>query len=169
MFCSSSKFQKQGCSILITPIAGLMLAACVPAVFAEEKPDESSGWHFRVAPYLWMVALNGDVTVKGQESDLDLSFNDIWDELNIAAMLTFDARKGKWGIFGDTVYANLGNRKMVGGIKIDPTVKLARLAAGGSYQLGTWRLSDTVAKMGRLSLLMACSVLATPISTSILT
>ena len=85
MFCNSSKFQKQGCSILIIPIAGLMLAACVPAVFAEEKPDESSGWHFRVAPYLWMVALNGDVTVKGQESDLDLSFNDIWDELNIAA------------------------------------------------------------------------------------
>ena len=70
MFCNSSKFQKQGCSILIIPIAGLMLAACVPAVFAEEKPDESSGWHFRVAPYLWMVALNGDVTVKGQESGM---------------------------------------------------------------------------------------------------
>jgi hypothetical protein len=52
MFCSSSKFQKQGCNILIIAIAGLMLAACVPAVFAEEKPDESSGWHFRVAPYL---------------------------------------------------------------------------------------------------------------------
>jgi hypothetical protein len=68
MFCNSSKFQKQGCSILIIPIAGLMLAACVPAVFAEEKPDESSGWHFRAAPYLWMVALNGDVTVKGQET-----------------------------------------------------------------------------------------------------
>jgi hypothetical protein len=148
MFCNSSKFQKQGCSILIIPIAGLMLAACVPAVFAEEKPDESSGWHFRVAPYLWMVALNGDVTVKGQESDLDLSFNDIWDELNIAAMLTFDARKGKWGIFGDTIYANLGKSKKVGGIKIDPTVKLARLAAGGYYQLGTWRLSDTVGKDG---------------------
>ena len=147
MFCNSSKFQKQGCSILIIPIVGLMLAACVSAVFAEEMPDESSGWHFRVAPYLWMVALNGDVTVKGQESDLDLSFNDIWDELNIAAMLVFEGRKNRWGFVGDALYANLGKSTStdVTGIKIDPTVKLSYLGAGGFYRLGTWDLSQTPA------------------------
>ncbi|MEX1348142.1 MAG: hypothetical protein AB1Z31_10455 [Desulfobacterales bacterium] len=148
MFCNSSKFQKRGCSILIIPIAGLMLAACVSSVSAEEKPAANSSWEFQVAPYMWFISLEGDVTVKGQESDIDLNFSDIWDELNIAAMLTFDARKGKWGIFGDTIYANLGKSKKVGGIKIDPTVKLARLAVGGSYQLGTWRLSDTAGKDG---------------------
>ena len=108
MFCSLSKFQKQGCSILIITIAGLLLMAYVPTVFAEENPAENNGWEFRVAPYLWLVALDGDVTVKGQESDLDLSFSDIWDELNIAAMLTFDAREGKWGFLGDVVVANIG-------------------------------------------------------------
>jgi hypothetical protein len=146
MFCNSSKFQKQGCSILIIPIAGLMLAACVPAVFAEEKPDESSGWHFQVAPYLWMVALNGDVTVKGQESDPDLSFSDIWDELNIAATLTFDARKGKWGFLGDVIVANLGKSTRGEGIKIDPTIKQTLLTAGVSYRLGTWNFSETTGK-----------------------
>jgi len=30
-----------------------------------------------------------------EESELDLGFSDIWDELNIAGMLTFDARKDK--------------------------------------------------------------------------
>lgn len=143
MFCNSSKFQKQGCSILIIPIAGLMLTACVPAAFAEEKPAANSGWEFRVAPYMWFLSLEGDATVKGQESDLDLGFSDIWDELNIAGMLTFDARKGKWGIFGDMTAANLGKKKTVGGIRIDPTIKMALLTAGGSYQLGKWKLSDT--------------------------
>jgi hypothetical protein len=93
-----------------------------------------------------MVALNGDVTVKGQESDPDLSFNDIWDELNIAAMLTFDARKGKWGFLGDMVVANLGKSTSGDRIKIDPTVKLALLTAGVSYRLGTWNLTDTPGK-----------------------
>jgi hypothetical protein len=81
----------------IMAVAALVLAAYLPAVSAEEKPVESSDWEFQVAPYMWFLSASGDVTVKGQESDLDLSFNDIWDELNIAAMLAFDARKGRWG------------------------------------------------------------------------
>jgi hypothetical protein len=146
MFCNSSRFQKHGCRILIIPIAGLMLAACVPAAFAEEKPHDNSGWEFQVAPYLWMVALNGDVTVKGQESDPDLSFSDIWDELNIAATLTFDARKGKWGFLGDVIVANLGKSSSDEDIKIDPTIKQTLLTAGVSYQLGTWNFSETTGK-----------------------
>jgi hypothetical protein len=66
--------------------------------------------------------------------------------LNIAAMLTFDARKGKWGLFGDMIGADLGKRRKVDGIKIDPTIKLALLTAGGSYRLGTWKLSDEAGK-----------------------
>ena len=97
---------------------------------------------------MWFLSLGRDVTVKGQESDLDLSFSDIWDELNIAGMLTFDARKGNWGIFGDMIGANLGKSKKVDGIKIDPTIKLALLTVGGSYRLGTWKLSDPVRQYG---------------------
>ena len=71
-----------------------MIAVYVPSAVAEEKPAENNSWEFAVAPYMWFLSLDGDVTVKGEESDLDMSFSDIWDELNIAAMLTFDARKG---------------------------------------------------------------------------
>jgi hypothetical protein len=126
----------------------LSLAVVAPLVSAEEKPDEKGGWEFRVAPYMWFISLDGDVTVRGQESDLDLGFSDIWDELNIAGMLTFDARKDKWGLFGDMIAAHLGKSKTVNGIKIDPTIKMALLTAGGTYQLGRWKLSDTEGKDG---------------------
>jgi hypothetical protein len=40
--------------------------------------------------------MDGNVTAKGQKSDVDTDFSDIWDELNIAGMVTFDARKDNW-------------------------------------------------------------------------
>ena len=78
---------------------------------------------------------------------MNLSFSDIWDELNIAVMLVVEVRKNRWSFVGDALYANLGKSRHtdVAGIKIDPTVKLSYLAAGGFYRLGTWDLSHTPA------------------------
>jgi hypothetical protein len=74
-------------------IAAFLLAVFAPLVSAEEKSDGQSGWEFQVSPHIWFLSLDGDVTVKGQESDADMSFSDIWDELNIAGMITFEGRK----------------------------------------------------------------------------
>jgi hypothetical protein len=124
----------------------LLLAVLAPLVSAEEKPDKDREWEFRVAPYFWFVSMDGNVTAKGQKSDVDTDFSDIWDELNIAGMVTFDARKDNWGFLGDVIYADLGKSKSVGSIDIDPTVKLAWVSAGGFYRLGTWKLSDAAGK-----------------------
>ena len=72
MFCKSYNFSKQRQLFIIFGIVAFMIAVCEPAVFAEEQNAETNGWDFRVAPYMWFVALDGDVTVRGQESDLDL-------------------------------------------------------------------------------------------------
>ena len=124
----------------------LTFSVFIPPVAAEEKPLEKNGWKFHVAPYMWFLSLEGDVTVNGQKSDVDASFSDIWDELNIAGMVNFEARKDKWGFFGDAIAAHLGTKKTVNGIDIDPTVKLVMLTAGGFYRLGTWTLSDAAGK-----------------------
>jgi hypothetical protein len=123
-------------------IAVLLVTVNVAAVSAEEKPNENGGWEFQVVPYMWFISASGDITVKGQKADLDLSFSDIWDELNIAGMLAFEGRKNRWGFYADMIAANLGHSTTVGGIKIDPTAKMAYLTAGGFYRLGTWGLSD---------------------------
>jgi hypothetical protein len=76
-----------------------------------------------VAPYLWAIAMNGDAMVMGQKADVDVSFSDIWDELNFAFMMEYEARKGHWGLWGNTIYAILGNSNgNVGGIEIEPKV-----------------------------------------------
>jgi len=94
--------------LFILVIAAFIFNPFAAAVAAEEKPDAQSGWEFQVAPYLWALAMNGDATVKGQEADVDVSFSDIWYELNIAFMLEYEARKGRLGLWGNTIYANHG-------------------------------------------------------------
>jgi hypothetical protein len=85
--------------------------------------------------------MDGNVTAKGQKSDVDTDFSDIWDELNIAGMVTFDARKDNWGFLGDVIYADLGKSKSVGSIDIDPTVNshpTRRFACVGCSAPRTW-------------------------------
>jgi len=143
----SHRFLRQGRVLLILVIAALIFGPLSPAVAAEEKTDKQSGWDFHVAPYLWAVSMNGDATVKGQEADVDVSFSDIWDELNYAFMMEYEARKGRWGLWGNTIYANLGKSNAdVDGFEIEPTVNALWQGIGGFYRLGTWGLADAPGK-----------------------
>jgi hypothetical protein len=130
----------------ITVAVAFMLVALTPWVAAEEKPAEN-GWEFHVAPYLWAISMNGDATVKGQKADVDVSFSDIWDELNFAFMAEYEARKGHWGLWGNTIYANLGKSNAnVGGLEIEPKVNVLWQGVGGFYRLGAWDLADAPGK-----------------------
>ena len=134
--------------LLILMIVAFMLAALAPSVTAEEKPAES-GWEFHIAPYLWAISMHGNATVKGFDFDVDLDFNEIWDELNFALMLEYEARKGPWGLWGNTIYANLGDNNASGSLgltDIDPTINVLWQGLGGYYRLGTWDLSDAPGK-----------------------
>lgn len=70
----------------------------------------SSEWEFSVTPYFWAPALSGKVSHRRLPVvDIDASFDKIFDNLDFAAMLIGDARKGRYSIFGDLIYAKLGN------------------------------------------------------------
>jgi hypothetical protein len=145
MYFKTCIFLKQTSCILTIVIVVLISALNVPTVAAEEKPAESD-WEFTMAPYLWAISMDGNVTVRGLEAEVDASFNDIFDELNFAVMLAYEARKGHWGLWGNTIYSNLGNSDVKGpaGLgEIDPTVTAFWQELGGFYRLGTWDLADS--------------------------
>jgi hypothetical protein len=146
MYCKSFVFFRHTGCLLTIAIVVLIAALNVQTVAAEEKHDQSNGWEFSVAPYLWAISMNGDVTVRGLEAEVDASFNDILDELNFAFMVQYEARKGHWGLWGNTIYSNLGNSDVEGpaGLtKIDPSVTAFWQELGGYYRLGTWDLVDS--------------------------
>jgi len=128
-----------------TPLLLILFLVLVAAIPGSPAAQEE-GWEYAVTPYLWTLSLDGDVTVKGRKSDVDMEFSDIWDELNIAGMVAFQARKGEWGFYGDVIYANLGKTTHVEGVRIDPDINLLLLTAGGFYRMGTWDLSEVPGK-----------------------
>jgi hypothetical protein len=69
--------------------------------------QESDGWQFRITPYLWMLALDGTTAALGNDVEVDASFSDILDNLNIALSANMELSKGKFFVVLDTMYAQL--------------------------------------------------------------
>lgn len=86
-------------------------------LFQSSYAAESDQWQFEFTPYLLAAGLDGTVGVRGVEADLDMSFNDIWDDLDSAFMGIFTAQKGPWTFGLETVYMKLeenGARSVTG-------------------------------------------------------
>jgi len=120
------------------------LMAVTPArLSAQGQSDEMDDWSYSVSPYMWLLSMDGDVTVKGIKADLDADFSDIWDELNIGGMVEFEAwKKNRFGFFVNGMYSDLGHSTEIGPLKVDPDLQAFWGETGVMYRLGTWDLSD---------------------------
>jgi hypothetical protein len=158
---------------MMTCRSGAALAATVAAaligspVAAEDAAPAWAPWELSLTPYLWALSMKGDVGVGQTEADVDASFSDILDNLNVAAMLVLELRKGRFGLLSDTIYANLEDDAATGEdrIKIKATANMLIQGFAGTYRLGTWQLAD-FAEAGPLSVTVdPYAASATPIST----
>jgi hypothetical protein len=88
----------------------LTFAAAAPA--AGQAPAagerEAGQWQFVISPYFMGAAMSGTTAVAGQEMQVDLSASDIFENLKFGMMGTALARKGKWGLGFDGMWASLG-------------------------------------------------------------
>lgn len=76
-----------------------------PAVLAPPTSD----WNLLVTLPGWAAGLNGDVGVEGYKPiAVDMGFMDILEHLDMAAMLTLEARHRRWGLILDGIYMDMG-------------------------------------------------------------
>ena len=73
------------------------------------QPAGSDEWEFQVTPYLFMSAIDGTLGVGGRTAEVDVSFADVFRNLNFGFMGTLEAKKGKWLIPTDMMYVNMGD------------------------------------------------------------
>ena len=77
--------------ILVAALIFLAVGLICPLAYAEESSAHSD-WEFSLAPmYLWAVSIDGDMTVKGNDVEMDVPFNEIFD--NLKGALTFHLRE----------------------------------------------------------------------------
>jgi opacity protein-like surface antigen len=72
---------------------------------------EQNGWNFEVTPYFFAAGLDGTAGARGIEADVDASFSDIWDNLDIGLMGLFLARRGPWTLTFDGVYFKVADQR----------------------------------------------------------
>ncbi|MCQ1058981.1 hypothetical protein ACQKPX_04940 [Photobacterium sp. DNB23_23_1] len=90
----------------LSAITGVLAGFCFGHATAANDVDR---WQYEVTPYLLIAGLDGTTGVQGFTTDVDASFSDIIDNLDMGFMGLFTARKGPW-VFGlEGVYIDIGN------------------------------------------------------------
>jgi hypothetical protein len=120
-------------------VALFMLAVSLAPASADDTLTPSDEWRYFVAPYLWATGIDGDTTVRGTTIPVDVSFGDIVDDLDFAALVHFEAMKGSWGFFVDTIYMDLGDEFTVGPVSGSVSQQLGLAEAAGYRRWGSDR------------------------------
>lgn len=71
--------------------------------------SDTNAWQFEITPYLFAAGLKGRAGVRGVTTDVDMSFNDIWDNLDSAFMGLFTAQNGRWSYGLEGVYFKISD------------------------------------------------------------
>ena len=87
---------------LYTAVAGIVMAMTSLSSAAEQSTSDR--WNYGAEIYLWGAGMGG-TTQAGD--DIDISFSDILDNLDMALMTKLAARKDKWTLFADIIYMDL--------------------------------------------------------------
>lgn len=101
---------------------------------SDPAPVAADAWEFRLGLPAWMSGLKGDVGVLGRLAAVDASFcGDIVPAIDMAAALSFEVRKGRWGFLTSGIYMNLSDVAAPPGPLVDAVhLKLQQLMLDGA-------------------------------------
>ena len=99
----------------------------------ENNENTKEPWEFDVTPYVWLAAVNGDISYLNDTAPVSAEFKDVLEDLNIGFFMHAEAKKGKWFIMGDIMYINISKEGSFddGNLKTELEIKqtVAELAA----------------------------------------
>ena len=81
-------------------IIGVSLALLSTSVWAQES--DSLNW--KIAPYLWMLSLDGEIAVGGSVQDIDVSFSDILSDFELGGSVYAEIGKANNAFHMDYTY-----------------------------------------------------------------
>lgn len=123
--------------ILKSRMLSCVTAAALACSLAATPGRAHEGWDWTGLIYFWGAGLGGETTT-GQ--DVDVSFSEILENLDIGLMGSIEARNDRWAIFGDAIYLNISdddNAAVGAGIpvSVDADIKGFVFTAGVGYDL----------------------------------
>lgn len=94
----------------MTTFGKRIIAALTVAPFAGLAAAQDARWEFTASPYLWVPANTTSTETALGMLEADASIRDVLSATEFALMGVFEARRGRWGLIADLLYADLSER-----------------------------------------------------------
>src|SRR5213079_130512 len=110
---------------LVTAATSVLTAGQVqlePKAMVPPTITDDDHWHFNIGMPGWIAFISGDIGLHGVTSNVVVDFGQIVTHVAGIASISADARKGRFGVYGDLLYMSLS-----AGIYGDGLVKKANL------------------------------------------
>ena len=97
--------------MLVPLVAVLTVLLLTSGALAQQSADKANDWQFGASIYGWFPDLNGQTSFSPPDSDNDfeVDIEDILENLESLLLVSFDLRKGAWGVYTDVVYMDVGD------------------------------------------------------------
>lgn len=122
-----------------------------PALAAGAAAPEDR-WEFSITPYLWMFGMDGDVRIRNTSVEFDVGFDDIFENLDFAAIARMEARNGRIGLYLDPVFGQVSADGDSGGADVEVETDLFLLDFGALYRVLDRRTESGRAHVAEISL-----------------
>ncbi len=115
------------------------LSLCLPAGLAAAAEPED--WQFELAPYLWLMGIDGDISTGALDYSASASFSDIVDQAKYGAQFILEANRGRWVNFVQIDYGVLESDDITGplglaDVEAEVASALGTIATGYRAPLG---------------------------------
>ena len=98
------------------------------------NPESSFGGFFRTN--LWLLDLDGDMTVEQRESDVDLSFGDTFGDTDFSGQMVLDLHGAQMGVLFDITYISFDTDNRFQGVKTEIDADMFLADVTFKYRLG---------------------------------
>ncbi len=88
-------------------VLGLVVSAGAAHAQSVSTPSPGQEWGFEASFYLFASSIDGDVGIRNVDADVDVSFGDILENLDIGGMGFLSGRNEDWSFVVDAAYLKL--------------------------------------------------------------
>src|ERR1043166_857470 len=107
---------KPFCAAAVVVVVGGLRAGTMELQPKESAPPtitQAEPWQFTIAVPGWMAGMEGTIGVRGVNADIDVSFKDVLQHLDMIFTFRAEAQKGSFGVFGEIIYLGLSDHAQI--------------------------------------------------------
>ncbi|MBO9709023.1 MAG: hypothetical protein J7521_12505 [Caulobacter sp.] len=117
---------------VVARLAAIVVFLASPAL---AQSDTSDRWRVIVSPYAWAASLDGDLTLAGLHTNVDVPFSEIFDHLDFVAMGEVEVAKGRWGVIVDGQHVKTSQDEKVLANRVDLGIETTNVDVAAYYRV----------------------------------